>query len=222
MKRLMWILVLLSALPAAAAPYVENRHYFELALPQPTETGNKVEVREFFWYGCPHCWELEPALEKWLKTLPKNALFVRTPGVGGVWRVHAQAYYAFEALGVLNKLHVPFFQALQEEQRKPTFDREQPLRNPLYNENSIADFVARRGVDRKAFVETFRSFGVRVKLDKALQMNAEAGISSVPTFLVDGRYLTSPSMAGGNAQMFKVIEFLVQKVARERKSGKKP
>lgn len=224
MKRLLLALCLLLPLPLAAAPaYVEGRHYLELALPQPTETGNKIEVREFFWYGCPHCWQLEPVLEKWLKKIPANAQFVRTPGTGGIWSVHAQTYYAFEALGVVNKLHVPFFQALQEEQRKPGFDQQHPERNPLYNENSIADFVARHGVNRQTFVDAFRSFSVRVKLDKSRQMNMEMGVRSVPTLAVDGRYITSPTMAGGDSQALKVVEFLIQKVARERKTGvKKP
>lgn len=210
MKRLMWVLVLCWALPAAAAPYVENRHYLELALPQPTETGNKVEVREFFWYGCPHCWELEPTLDTWLKKLPTSAQFVRTPGAGGRWLVHARAYYAFETLGALPRVHKPLFRAMHEQRR------------PLDTEAALTQFAGENGVDQNKFREAFNSFSVRLKLDRARQINMEAGISSVPAFLVDGRYLTSPSMAGGNAQMFKVVDFLVQKVARERKLGKKP
>jgi len=209
MKRLLWVLALLWALPATAAPYIENRHYYELALPQPTETGNRIEVREFFWYGCPHCWELEPALEAWLKKMPPGARFMRTPGVGGRWLVHARAYYAFEALSAADKVHRPFFRAMHEQRR------------PLDTEAALAQFAAENGVDPNKFREAFNSFGVRVKLDRARQMNAEAGISSVPTFLVDGRYLTAPGMAGGNAQMLKVVEFLIQKVARERRTGKK-
>lgn len=209
MKRLLLMLGLLLPLPLAAASYVENRHYFELALPQPTETGSKVEVREFFWYGCPHCWQLEPEVERWLRKMPANAQFVRTPGVGGRWLIHARAYYAFEALGALKRVHVPFFRALHEQKR------------PLDTEEALVQFAAENGVDKNKFREAFSSFGVRVKLDKARQLNMEAGISSVPTFLVDGRYLTSPAMAGGNGEMFKVVEFLVQKVARERKPGKK-
>ena len=212
MKRLFLALVLLLPLPLAAAPaYVEGRHYLELALPQPTETGNKIEVREFFWYGCPHCYDLEPAIEAWLKKLPRQAQFVRTPGVGGRWLIHARAYYAFESLGVLNRTHTAFFAALQEQKR------------PLGDETSLAQFAAENGVDREKFRQAFNSFGVRLKLDKARQMNMEMGVSSVPTLAVDGRYVTSPTMAGGDPQMLKVVEFLIQKVARERKAGtKKP
>lgn len=212
MKRLFLALCLLLPLPLAAAPaYIEGRHYLELALPQPTETGNKVEVREFFWYGCPHCWHLEPELEKWLKKIPANAQFVRTPGVGGRWLPQARAYYAFEMLGVIRKVHVPFFRAMHEQKR------------PLDSEDALIQFAAENGVDKAKFREAYNSFAVRLQLDKARQRNMEAGISSVPTFSVDGRYLTSPAMAGGNPEMLKVIEFLVQKVARERKAGaKKP
>lgn len=212
MKRLFLALCLLLPLPLLAAPaYVEGKHYFELALPQPTETGAKVEVREFFWYGCPHCWQLEPEIGKWLKKMPANAQFVRTPGVGGRWLVHARAYYAFETLGALNRVHTPFFRAMHEQRR------------PLDTEEALVQFAGENGVDKAKFREAFNSFGVRVKLDKARQINMEAGIGSVPMLLVDGRYLTSPTAGGSNSEMLKVVEFLIQKVARERKPGaKKP
>ncbi|MEK7796786.1 MAG: thiol:disulfide interchange protein DsbA/DsbL, partial [Pseudomonadota bacterium] len=200
MKRLLLALTLLLPLPLAAAPaYVEGRHYLELALPQPTETGSKIEVREFFWYGCPHCWQLEPELEKWLKKIPANAQFVRTPGVSGRWLVHARAYYAFEMLGALNKTHVAFFRAMHEQSR------------PLDSEDALVQFAAANGVDKAKFREAFNSFAVRMKLDKARQMNMEMGVSSVPTLAVDGRYITSPTMAGDGPQALKVVEFLIQK-----------
>src|SRR3989338_10192509 len=187
MKRLLLALCLLLPLSLTAAPaYVGGRPYLELALPQPTETGSKIEVREFFWYGCPHCFSLEPSLEKWLKTMPKNAQFVRTPGVSGRWLVHARAYYAFEALGALNKTHVAFFSTMHQQNR------------PLDSEDALVQFAAANGVDKAKFRETFNSFGVRMKLDKARQMNMEMGVSSVPTFAVDGRYITSPTMARGH------------------------
>ncbi len=213
MKRLFLALTLLLPLPLAAAPaYVEGRHYLELALPQPTETGNKIEVREFFWYGCPHCWHLESELERWVRKIPANVQFVRTPGVSGRWLAHARAYYAFEALGVLNKTHVAFFRAMHEQNR------------PLDSEAALARFAVENGVDQAKFREAFNSFGVRVKLDKARQLNMEMGVSSVPMLAVDGKYITSPTMAGGNPETLKVVEFLIQKVVRERKPppAKKP
>ncbi len=210
MKQLLLALSLLLPLPLVAAPaYVEGRHYLELALPQPTETGNKIEVREFFWYGCPHCWQIEPELWRWVGKIPANAQFVRTPGVAPRWLTHARAYYAFEALGALNKTHVAFFRAMHEQKR------------PLDSEAALVQFATENGVDKVKFREAFNSFDVRVKLDKARQRNMEMGIGSVPTLAVDGKYITSPTMAGGDPEMLKVVEFLIQKAARERKPGKK-
>src|SRR5437868_1723218 len=95
--------VLQAADPQAGSDYIV------LPTPQPVETGDKIEVREFFWYGCPHCYALEPALAAYVKKLPSNVRFVRTPGVASSWLIHAQAYYTFESLGVTERLHGPFF-----------------------------------------------------------------------------------------------------------------
>jgi thiol:disulfide interchange protein DsbA len=224
MKRLMQIgLVAMLALPClapAAESFELGRDYLELPFPQPVETGAKIEVREYFWYGCPHCYHLEPELTRWLKKIPARAQFVRTPGVlNPVWALHAQAYYAFESLGVVNKLHAPFFRALQEEQQKPGFDRQNPERNPLYNENSIADFVARHGVDRKKFIDAFRSFSVDKKVKEARARGRESLVNSVPVLVVDGKYQTSPALANGEAAAMRVLDFLINKAAKERKPG---
>lgn len=151
---------------------------------------------------------LEPALANWLKKLPANAQFVRTPGTAPRWVIHGQAYYAFEALGVLEKLHGPFFKAMQD---KPA---------AFNDEKAITDFAVSQGVDRKKFGEAFNSFGVRLKLEKAKQLNQDLNISSVPTFVVDGKYLTTAAMAGGEEQMLKLLDELIGKAAKERK--KKP
>jgi thiol:disulfide interchange protein DsbA len=174
--------------------------------PTPVETGNKIEVREFFWYGCPHCYMLEPALTRWLKKLPANAQFVRTPGTASPrWELHAQAYYTFEALGVTAKLHEAFFKAVQEQH------------DTLNDEKSITDFAVSHGVDRKRFSEAFNSFGVRLKFEKAKQINKDLNIDSVPTLVVDGKYLTGPAMTGGEDEFFKVLDQLISKAAKERK-----
>jgi thiol:disulfide interchange protein DsbA len=181
-----------------------------MALPFPAqvETGDKVEVREFFWYGCPHCYVLEPALVSWKKKMPANAQFVRTPGTAPRWLVHGQAFYTFEALGALEKLHGVFFKAVQE----------QP--GAFNDEKAIAGFAAQHGVDRQKFSEAFNSFGVRLKLEKAKQLNQDLNVNSVPAIVVDGKYLTTVAMAGGEAQMLKLLDDLIGKAAKERK--KKP
>ena len=213
MRRLMGgCLAMLMLFPALArAEFAEGREYLQVPFPTAVETGNKVEVREIFWYGCPHCYVLEPGLARWLKKLPANAQFVRTPATASPrWVIHAQANYTFEALGAMDKLHNAFFKAVQE----------QP--GAFNDENAIADLVARHGIDRKKFTEAFNSFGVRLKLEKAKQVNQDLNINSVPTMVVDGKYLTSAAMAGGEEPMFKLLDQLISKAAKERKKPAKP
>jgi thiol:disulfide interchange protein DsbA len=198
--------MVLFLLPGLAhAGFEEGRHYMAVPFPAAVETGDKIEVREFFWYGCPHCYVLEPALANWLKKIPANAQFVRTPGTAPRWMIHGQAYYAFESLGVLEKAHMAFFKAVQE---KP---------GSFNDEKAIAGFAASQGVDGKKFGETFNSFGVRLKLEKAKQLNQDLNISSVPAIVVDGKYMTTASMAGSEDAMLKLLDHLITKAAKERK-----
>jgi len=190
------------------AGFEEGKNYMVLPFPATVETGDKIEVREFFWYGCPHCYVLEPALAKWVKKMPTNAQFVRTPGTAPRWIIHGQAYYTFEALGVLEKLHGAFFKAMQE----------QP--GSFNDEKAIAGFATSHGVDSKKFGEAFNSFGVRLKLEKAKQLNQDLNINSVPAIVVDGKYMTTVAMAGGEEQLMKLLDDLIGKSAKERR--KKP
>ena len=205
------LILALLALPLAvgAAPFEEGRHYTELAFPQEVETGKQIEVREFFWYGCPHCYTLEPTLERWLANKPKNVEFVRTPGAAPHWLLHAQVFYAAETMGVTAKLHPALFKAIHEQKRS------------LNDEASVLKFVAEQGIDAAKFKEALNSFGTRLKVEKAKRMNEAYTIHSVPMLVVDGKYLTGPSMAGGEAAVIKVVEFLVQKAAAERSSRAK-
>jgi thiol:disulfide interchange protein DsbA len=205
-----WIIAGLTALwlapPLAAADILEGRQYMTVPFPAAVETGKRIEVREFFWYGCPHCYVLEPGLERWRKRLPAQAQFVRTPGTASpAWSIHAQAYYAFEALGVADKWHSDFFKAVQEHRRE------------FSEESGIEKFAAAHGVPAQKFREAFNSFGVRLKLERARQLNQDLNINSVPTVVVDGRYLTSPAMAEGEENFFRVLDFLIKKAAEERK-----
>jgi thiol:disulfide interchange protein DsbA len=194
---------------AGQAQFFEGVEYTRVK-PQPVETGNKVEVREFFWYGCSHCFALEPSLEKWLKTLPKHVQFVRTPGVFNErWAVHARAYYAFETLGITAKMHYPLFQALHIDKR------------PLIDADSIAAFVAEKGGDRKAFLDAYNAFGMQANVNRAIQTASAYAIESVPTLIVDGKYMTNANIAGGYDQVPKVLDFLIKLTAAERSAPKK-
>jgi thiol:disulfide interchange protein DsbA len=210
MKRLLALVVSLLALAPVLVHggFEEGKQYAELPFPQPVETDKQIEVREFFWYGCPHCYTLEPGLSRWLKKKPSNVAFLRTPGTAQRWLVHAQAFYTFEALGVTERLHPAFFQAVQQGKRR------------LDDEQSIVQFAQEHGVDQTKFRDAFNSFGVRLDVEKAKRLNEAYAINSVPTITVDGKYVTSPSLAGGEEAVLRVIDFLVQKAARERTSAR--
>ncbi len=207
MKKIVFALLLMGLVPPlAAAEYVEGRHYLEIPFGGSPDTGDKVEVREFFWYGCQHCLTLEPIIDHWLKTKPKKALFVRTPAFLPRNTVHAKAFYTFESLGVTDKLHGEFFDAVQIRQQR------------MADDASVIGFAVKHGVDEKAFTKAYNSFGVDVKVREATMLAQKYGLSSVPTLVVDGRYLTTATMAGGNGAVMQVVNQLVEKAAKERAS----
>lgn len=207
--RLLTITSLLSPLASFAAGFEEGRHYTEFLFPQEVETGQQIEVREFFWYGCGHCYRLEPTLEQWVARKPKNVAFVRTPGTASHWLVQAQLYYAIESLGLVPKLHKPIFEAIHKGGQR------------LDTEEAVLKFVTAQGVDAGKFKGAFNSFGTKLNVEKAKRLNEAYTINSVPMMVVDGRYMTSPAMAGGEAAMIKVVEFLVQKASAARSSRAK-
>jgi thiol:disulfide interchange protein DsbA len=204
--------LMLPAATMAAENFQLGKDYYEAPFAQPVETGAKIEVREFFWYGCPHCYDIEPYVETWLKKKPANAAFVRTPGMYDRWVVHARAFYALESINALDKAHSALFAAMHRDKRQ------------LNDETSITNFVAGLGVDREQFRTAWNSFGVRTKLERARALMQDLGLQGVPTFVVDGRYITAPSLMGGgkgNAETrtLQVVDFLVAKAAKERKPG---
>lgn len=200
----MLMLVLTSS--AQAAQWKEGQHYNELPFPLPVETGNKIEVREFFWYGCPHCNHLEPTMVDWLKHKPANAEFVRSPAIlGPSWEPHAVAYFTYEAMGIVDKMHAATFKAIHEDNKI------------LMTIDQLADFAASRGVDRDKFIRASRSFGVRLKVQYQKKLDSDANIHSVPTLLIDGKYRTGESEAGGKAELEQLINYLVDKAQKERK-----
>jgi thiol:disulfide interchange protein DsbA len=194
---------------AGQAQFLEGVEYTRVT-PQPVETGSKIEVREFFGYSCPHCFSLEPAIERWLKTMPKNAQYIRTPAVFNErWAVHARAYYAFETLGITATMHYALFHALHADKRA------------LNDADSLAAFVAEKGGNRAAFLDAYNSFGMQASLNRALQSARAFNIDSVPTLIVDGKYMTNATLAGGYDRLMQVVDFLVKKSAAERPAPKK-
>ena len=206
MRKILFALLVLVYIPAcSSAEYQEGRHYQILPFGE-SPGGDAVEVREFFWYGCPHCYHLEPELDNWLKKKPKNAKFVRTPALLPRELVHAKTYYALESLGKVDAVHKPIFEAIHLQ--------EQHMHSP----EAMATFVAKYGVDKAAFLKAYASFGVDSQTREAVLLASKYQIRSVPTVVVDGRYQTSASHAGGNAELIKVIDYLVAKASKERKA----
>ena len=166
---------------------------------------------EIFWYGCPHCYHLEPQLAAWVKTLPKDVYFKRVPGLPQpAWAPMAKAYYAMEALGVLDKLHNKLFDAIHK-QRVLRPDNEAAVITWITNEG---------GLDRKKVEAAFNSFSTNTKLMKAAQIFRASGATGVPSLVIDGKYLTSSTMAGGNPQVLQVADQLIEQ-ARKEKAGSK-
>ena len=181
--------------------------YTELKPAQPVEVQGKIEVLEFFWYGCPHCYTLEPLLEKWIPTLPADAHFRRLPAVlSPGWANEAAVFYAFEALGVLGRLHRPFFDAIHRDRLK--------TRDPV----SFNDWLQKNGVNVKKFDEAMKSFGVQSKLRRATQVSAAYRIDGTPALAVNGRYAVSAEQGRTQQGMLAIAEHLIG-VARKGGAG---
>jgi thiol:disulfide interchange protein DsbA len=199
------VFLLCPATEAFAAKYKEKIHYELVQPPQPTTTDGKVEVVEMFWYGCPHCNNLEPYVHRWLKRKPKEAEFVRIPAVfRPSWEIHARAFYTAEVLGVLDKTHSAMFNAIHNQRRK------------LATEEELMEFFAEHGVSNDDFKRVFKSFAVEAKVRRAKDLSHRYGIQGVPALIVDGKYRTSAQLAGGPANIFKVVNFLVEEQAKAK------
>ncbi len=165
---------------------------------------NKIEVTEVFWYGCIHCFRLEPTLEDWVAELPDDVNFVRVPAIWApVMELHARMYYAAVALNVIDQVHWAIFQEMNER------------RNQLASEGAILDFMEDQGVDREQFRRAFSSFGVNSQVTQARSKAASYGIRGTPEIIVEGKYRISTSMTGTQEGMLQVAE---QLIARERQA----
>jgi len=209
-RRVLLALVLLVPALALAQTKISPDDVIEyepVVPPMATSTGEQIEVIELFWYGCPHCYRLEPYIERWLEHKPDNVAYVRIPAIfpnRPVWENHARAFYTAEVLGVIDTIHRPLFDALHA------------LRRKLNDEDALAVFFAEMGVDEAEFRKTYRSFAVDGKVRRAKDLTRRYGINGVPSLIVDGRYRSGPALAGTYARTMPVIDALVQKAAAER------
>jgi thiol:disulfide interchange protein DsbA len=191
--------VQLAASMPAAAQAVAGKDYVVVNPAQPTETKGKVEVVEFFSYGCPHCGEFEPLLDKWTKAQGKDVELRRVPITFGreVWIPLAKMYYSLEALGELDRMHGVVFDAIHNQ------------RVPLNVEGSQFEWIATKGIDAKKYQDVYKSFSVQSKVARAQQVAAAYKISGVPTMAVGGRFMTSGSLTGSHEGMLRTIDQLI-------------
>ncbi len=200
------LLVMAALSPAARAQApAPVQPYTRMATPIPVETGKKIEVIEFFSYGCPHCAEFEPYLHDWLKTLPADVSFRRIPVMfQPKWVDLAKVYYTLEAMGEEAKLSPEVFVAIHV--------KGVALSDPA----KFYDWAASKGLDRKKVEDLYNSFTMSGRVNRAKQLAQAYNIQEVPTVIIDGKFITSPSRAGTHAATPAVMSELVAKARAER------
>ncbi|WP_157271144.1 thiol:disulfide interchange protein DsbA/DsbL [Azohydromonas aeria] len=197
----------LGAAPAVRAQggFVEGKDFVKLATPAPTSAPGKVEVVEFFWYGCPHCFAFEPQLDAWSKKVPDYVAFRRVPvGFTAMHETHARLFYTLEAMQQVETLHRKVFNAMHQQRRR------------LDKEADIVAFATENSLDGAKFTEAFKSFGVATKVRQAKALTDAYKIDGVPSLGVQGRYFTSGALAGSNERALAATEYLINLA---RKSG---
>lgn len=203
-------LALSLAAPVQAAQITLGKDYVEVKPPQPTDSAGKIEVLEFFWYGCPHCNNLQPSLEAWVKRKPADVEFKHVPAVfQDSWVPLTRAYYTIEAMGLLDKLHQEMFAALHKQ------------RVNLKDANAIFDWAASKGVDRKKFADTYNSFGVNGRTQRSIELTRKFDIPGTPALVINGKFITAPSMtlkADKSVDYDRFFEVVDALIAEQRKS----
>ncbi|WP_417595893.1 thiol:disulfide interchange protein DsbA/DsbL [Oceanospirillum sp.] len=198
------LLMVAVSVTAQAETFKEGVHYIKLGTPLAVSEPGKIEVAELFWYGCPHCFEFEPYIEPWIKTLPDDVRFERVPATfSKVWKTHANAFYAAEALGIGEKLHSDFFNRIHRQNQR------------LTSTGDLVEFFADYGVTEDQAEKALKSFGVKSKVNQAGARIRGYQALGVPALVVNGKYRIDTSTAGSWTNMLKITEFLIEK---ERKS----
>lgn len=197
-----WLIAIFTLAVVAQAgaqqAYVQGTDYDRLAQPVATSQPDKIVVTEVFWYGCPHCFRFEPFVEEWSARLPEGVVFEQVPSVlNPRWTEHARTYYSLKMMNALDQAHKAFFDAIHLKRQR------------LTDLDTIAKFVAERGLDEQQFRENYYSFEVETQIRKNQKKEARYGHRGVPAVIVNGKYLVSASKAGSNDRMIQIINFLV-------------
>ena len=199
MKRLLvFIFLLLNSAMLQAANFEEGKHYKSVQQ-QSTASGDKIEILEFFWYGCPHCYSFEPYVKAWKKSKPANVVFKRVPAIFRPdWEVQARVYYALSNMGVIEDFHGKIFDAVHKNKKR------------LNTKEALIDFVVKNGADRDALLKEYDSFSVDGMVRKAKKKQKAFKLQGVPSVAVNGKYLTSGSMSGSYDNLVKIMNHLIE------------
>lgn len=188
------VAMLMGLSTSAMAQFQAGTDYQVLAKPGKVDLPGKIEVREFFWYGCGHCYNLEHPMQQWLKNLPKDVNFVRTPAaMNPVWEVNARGYFVSEAAGVRRKAHLPLFDAIHKQGQK------------LFDQQALAKFYVRYGIPEKKFNSLYNSFAINGKVAHARKLAQDYQLTGVPAVVVNGKYVVQ----GDNQKVIQVVNYLV-------------
>ncbi|HEX3063716.1 MAG TPA: thiol:disulfide interchange protein DsbA/DsbL [Usitatibacter sp.] len=188
----------LFAFAALGAWAQAGQPWVKLEPAQPTEGNGKIEVIEFFWYGCPHCYRLEPSLNAWLKNKPADVVFKRVHALPATsWLAHAKIYYTLETMNLVDSLHDKVFDAIHKDNKN------------LTSEKILDAWLTQNGVDPAKYHEVEKSFTVDTKLKRAAQMTAAYKVDGVPRIVVDGRLSTGPEFAGGEDKIMGAVDLMI-------------
>lgn len=208
LARLAWLILFAGAGAAAYAQPVAGREYQVLEPARSAPGGEQIEVIEFFYYGCPVCYEAQPHIARWLLSAGNGVQLKRVPAVSGAaFETFARVFYALETTGLVARLHWPVYDNHHFDGRR------------LNEDKNLLDWLESNGVDAARFKLALESHEVKLRLDAARVLLDTYNVRGVPTMIVDGRYVTSARLAGGVKEMMDVVEHLVARAREER--GKK-
>jgi protein dithiol oxidoreductase (disulfide-forming) len=190
---------------ASAQELLEGKQFTRIKNPVPVDKGSKIEVIEFFSYGCPHCADLEPEMQAWVKTIPADVQFVRYPVMfQDRWITLAKIFYTLDGLGVEQKFTPEVFTAIHKNNVNLTSDK------------AFFDWAASKGLDRKKVEDMYNSFAVSGKMNKAKSEAQKYNVQSVPMIVVDGKFVTATDKVGSHAALPPAINALIAKARAER------
>ena len=177
--------------------------YAQISTEKQTES-DQIIIYEFFWYGCPHCFNLEPTMDRIEADLDKDAKVVKVPvALRDSWLPHAKLYYSLSQMDVIDNIHNLIFEEIHIEN------------NRLDNEDVMAQFLGKNGIDTKEFREKYSSYGTEARIKKASNLARKYQINSVPTIVVNGKYLTSGSFVSSYDELYSVVNLLVERERNE-------